>query len=154
MIFGPGDARKGGVTRVPDAILASMAERRTYIAHGEALAMLLALFHEPDVFRDSSVLWLLDNLGVLSCLCKGSSTVADFGCIVHTILLRLAGLDAMAFFDHVASADNVSDGGSRGCSILAEALGVQLIEKPLPPWPSNTVLAEPTEWLTYLGIGA
>ena len=97
---------------------------------------------------------LLDNLGVLSCLCKGSSTVAYFGCIIHTILLCVAGLNALTFFDHVASADNVSDGGFRGCSILANALGVPLSKKPLPPWPSNTVMAEPTEWLKYLGTCA
>ncbi len=70
--------------------------------------------------------------------------------IIHTILLCVAGLNALTFFDHVASADNVSDGGSGGCSILANALGVPLAEKPLPPWPTNTVMAEPTEWLKYL----
>ena len=40
--------------------------------------------------QGANILWFLDNLGVVSCLCKGSSTVADVGCIIHAFLLKSA----------------------------------------------------------------
>jgi len=150
MIFGPGALRTGGVLTVPDAVLAGFVAKRTYMAHGEALVCLLALYHERLLFKGASVLWLVDNLGVLSCFCKGSSSIADFGCLIHSILLATAGLDCLTWFDHVQSKDNVSDGGSRGCRLLAEQLGFVLKDVGMPPWPEVPLEATPKEWLSFL----
>eukprot|EP00972_Heterocapsa_arctica_P087126 12845701-Heterocapsa_arctica.AAC.1 len=73
----------GGVATMSQEIVASFAPKKTYIAHGEAFAPLFCLFHESQVLRGASVMWMMDNLGVLSCLCNGSSAVADIGCVVY-----------------------------------------------------------------------
>jgi hypothetical protein len=107
-------------------------------------------WQERELFRGASILWLVDNLGVLSCFCKGSSSIADFGCLIHSILLATAGLDCLTWFDHVQSKDNVSDGGSRGCRLLADQLGFHLKQVGMPPWPSAPLEASPAEWLSFL----
>ena len=137
---------------MPDEVLLSFVTKKTYIAHGEALVCLLALWTERALFRHCSVLWLIDNLGVLSCLCKGSSNVADFGCIIHATLLAVAGLNSLAWFDHVQSADNLSDGGSRGCSKMATALGFTLRPVPMPPWPTHPLCTTAAQWCQLLDL--
>ena len=63
-----------------------------YNAHGEAFAPLLCLPVFGHVRQGANILWFLDNLGVVSCLCNGSSAVADVGCIIHAFLLKSAAL--------------------------------------------------------------
>ena len=55
----------------------------------------------------------IDNMGVLASLCKGSSVVADFGCVVHALLLADAKLNTRSWFEHVVSKANPADGGTR-----------------------------------------
>jgi hypothetical protein len=140
----------GGMATVPDSILASMARRCTYIAHGEALAPLLALWHEHDLVDHSSLRWFIDNLGVLAALCKGSSVVADFGCVIHSVLLAVAQLHSHVWWEHVDSQANLADGGTRESFALAAKLGVTYHPRSLPPWPQNTLDAEPDAWLPFL----
>ena len=135
---------------MPDAIVHSFADRHTYIAHGEAFAPLLALYHESEALRGHSVSWFLDNLGVLSAFCTGSSTVADFGCLIHACLLRFAALQIAAWFEHVDSAANAADGGTRGSSLVAEQLGIALKPCSLPPWPRDVMQASASEWLALM----
>ena len=68
-------------------ILASMTQKQTFIAHGEAFTPFLAVYDEAEFLRGKAVLWLIDNMGVLSCFCKGSSVAADISCIIHASLL-------------------------------------------------------------------
>ena len=116
-------------------IINGFHERTQYIALGEAFAPLLALCHERELLRGSSVVLFIDNLSLLSALCKGSSTVSDFGCIAHAVHLALASIDCRCWFEHVDSKANIADGGSRlGPKCLeAKCLGISLIEVPLPP---------------------
>ena len=145
--------RVGGVCRVPDPVLRSFTDRSTYIAQGEALAPLLALVHHPEVFTAAHCLWFLDNLGVLSGLIVGRSTVADFGSLLHAFHLCSAKRGLSNWFEHVDSHANPSDGGSREgttCPIAAE-LGFTLQEVKFPSsWPANVLEVSPLQWPSLL----
>ena len=71
--------RRGGTVVLSRDIIRSFNEQTQYMALGEAFAPLLALWHERDILQGSSVLLFIDNLSLLSALCKGSSAVSDFG---------------------------------------------------------------------------
>ena len=135
---------------MPDRILSSFEPRDTYIAQGEALAPLLAMCREPELFRQASAVIFIDNMGVLASLCKGSSTVADFGCVIHALLLAAARLRTRPWFEHVDSKANPADGGTRGSTESASSLGIKLKEVDMPDWPENTVLATPATWFRWL----
>lgn len=61
-----------GISAFTMAILHSMMDKETYIAHGESFAPLLCLHWLGERLRGSNILWFLDNLGIVSCLCKGT----------------------------------------------------------------------------------
>ena len=140
---------KAGIASFTQNHLDSMSDKDTYIAHGEAFAPLLAIYHEHHILAGSSTLWFLDNLGVLSCYSKGSSVVADVGCVVHAALLSMAKHRIYSWYEHVDSKANIADGGTRNCSAITDALGIILERKCMPPWPSDTLLAEPSCWLRW-----
>ena len=144
--------RSSGIATLSDEILASFLEKHTYIAHGEALAILFAIIHEKDVLKQKSVVWYMNNFGVLSCLCKGSSAVADFGCIIHAILLCMAALKVRAWYDHVDSKANAADDGTRNSSEASDKLGITLRERSCPVWPPNTLGAKPEVWMQWLTL--
>merc|ERR1712039_21516 len=105
---------------------------------------------EQQAFRCSSAVFVTDNLGGLSALCKGASTVEDLGCLIHAILLVIAGLRMRAWFEHVDSKANCADGGSRvgnKCP-LAAGLRIPLAEVSLPHWPQQVLGASASEWLS------
>ena len=133
-------------------VLDIMEQKQTFIADGEALAPLFAIFHEDDILANRAVMWFIDNMGILACFCKGSSVVADISCIIHASLLAMASLRICSWYEHVDSKANIADGGTRKSFEVAEALGVSLVVKSLPPWPSNTVKAPPRYWLEWLNI--
>ena len=140
------DWEDGGRTVVDQSVLDSMDAKKTYISHGEAFAPLFALTHIGPKLRNRSVLWFIDNLGVLSCYCKGSSATADIACIVHASLLMMAALKIRSWYEHVDSKANLSDGGTRGQS---KAGSVVLRSLSLPQWPKHTAAAEPAVWLNW-----
>ena len=94
----------------------------------------------------------MDNLPLLSALCKGSSSVVDFGCVVHAIHLHVASLGLLAWYEHVDSQANIADGGSRvGVEDpVARRMGIRLAEVQLPPWPLDVADAPPDTWLRML----
>ena len=98
---------------VPDHVLQSFGERKQYIAQGEALAPLLALHYHGAIMEGASVIFFIDNLGVLSGLTVGSSKAADLGTVLHGATLRAARLNTAVWWEHVDSAANPSDGGGR-----------------------------------------
>ena len=104
-----GSPNTGGYCTVPQEVLGSFADRETYIAHGEALAPLFALHNEPRLCY-AVALWFIDNMGVLSSFCKGSSTVADFGCVIHVVLMIQAARKLATWWEHVDSKANTADG--------------------------------------------
>ena len=143
--------RRGGTAILTEEILSGFAQRTQYIALGEAFAPLLALWHERVLLTHASLVIFIDNLALLPALCKGSSTVALFGCIVHAIHLALASVGCRTWFEHVDSKANFADGGSRlghNCP-EAKSLGICLRQVPLPPWPKKPVAVGPEEWLSW-----
>ena len=126
-----------------------MREKHTYIAHGEALAVLFALVNKWQMLRGRSVLWFIDNMGVLSSLCKGTSSVPDLGCITHAICLINAAIGLQAWYEYVPSKSNLADGGTRSRLHEAEDLGFIFERSVLPKWPQNTVSAPPDVWLNW-----
>jgi hypothetical protein len=142
-----GSLKQGGRTNIPQSILDSMAPKQTYISHGEAFAPLFCVYHVGSLIKDRSIIWMIDNMGVLACYTKGSSVVADISCIVHAMLLSSARLRLKSWFEHVDSKANLADGGTRG---QHWALGTYLPELNVPPWPANTSKASPDTWLNWL----
>ena len=92
----------------------------------------------------------IEIMGVLASLCKCSSVIADFGCVVHALLLAAAKLNARPWFEHVDSKANPADGGTRDSFISSRQLSIQLQEVQVPQWPSSTVNATPQEWLAWI----
>ena len=138
---------------VPDSVLAGFATRETQIGNGEALAPFLCLMADGAALRGASVVWFIDSLGVLSAFCNGASSIADFDCVVHAVLLRCAHLRLSVWWEHVDSAANCSDGGSREgvtCAV-AHGLGVKLREVPMCSWPAEPLLAPTDTWLALWG---
>ena len=72
-----GDFKQRGRTVLNQRILDSMAPKQTYISHGEAFAPIFCLYHVGRMLENRSVIWLIDNMGVLAYYTKGSSVVAD-----------------------------------------------------------------------------
>jgi len=135
----------------PD-VFSSLSARETFIAQGEAFAPLLALFHESRALADSSAIWWIDNMGILSCFCKGSSVVGDVSCIIHAAVLRMASIRMRSWYEHVDSHANVADGGTRFSTTITDLLGIPMRDVSLPPWPKDTLHAPPSEWLSWFQV--
>ena len=114
------------------------------------MAPLPAMCREPSAFRSSSAVMFIDNMGVLASLCKGSSVVADFGCVVHALLLADAKLNTRSWFEHVVSKANPADGGTRDSFEFSRQLGIRLQEVQVPQWPVSTVNATVEEWSAWI----
>ena len=142
-----GSCKLGGRASLPQKILDSMLPKQTYISHGEAFAPLFCLYHAGSLIKQRSVLWFIDNMGVLACYTSGSSVVADISRIVHAMLLCSARLKLKSWFEHVDSKANLADGGTRG---QQWASGTFLQNLPIPPWPTDTCKAPPEVWLKWL----
>ena len=151
LVLGTG-YRSGGIAQLPERVLDSFDTRKTYIAHGESFAVYWAMICEKPFLHGRSILWFIDNLGVLSILCKGSAHSVDVGAVCHAGLLTAAHADMRVWWDHVLSGSNCADGGSRGCSITAAALNVNLVQRPIPEWPTNASRIAPCFWLRLLGV--
>ena len=145
------NTRIGGFTTVPQAVRGSFADRETYIAQGEAMAPIFALWNEPWL-HDAVLLWFIDNLGVVSCLCKGASSVYDFGCVIHGLHMMVAVKSLAVWWEHVDSKANISDGGTRNSFAEYQALGVSMRPAPMPPWPESVFKLPASFWLSWLGL--
>ena len=135
-----GPRRVGGVVTVPDRVLRSFGARKQYIAQGEALAPLLALYFHGESIKNTSVTFFIDNMGVLCGLTVGSSRVADLGTVLHGATLHAAKLNMLVWWEHVDSAANPSDGGV--CSFLGAwprrgGGGASPLSPPSPPPPPS-----------------
>ena len=80
---------------------------------GTQLFQRVARQRQVRVGAGGSVAFFTDNLQLLSALCNGSSSVVNFGMVVHAMLLQVAAYRLLAWCEHVDSAANIADGGSR-----------------------------------------
>ena len=108
-----GPLRFGEVCDVPSEVIASMEDRQQYIAHGEIMAPMLLYFLHGHHFSHSIILHFVDNMAALSCQVMGSSRIADLSAAAHITALCTARVQASIWWEHVESAANLADGGSR-----------------------------------------
>ena len=89
---------------------------------------MLAFKWYPDRLREKSVAAYIDNMGVLHSIINGASKSRDQGTLVHAYSLKIVQLKSQLWLEHVQSASNVTDGGSREgiTDPVAKALGVVL----------------------------
>ena len=136
--------QRAGKATVTTEMLSSFEDRATYIAHGEAMACLFSLWHMAKWFRQVS-----DNLGVLSAMCRGSSTVCDISHIVASALSMEAALRMKSWKEHVDSRANLADCGTKDVTDYVSALGISWETLSLPPWPRDLRTASSNEWLRW-----
>ena len=130
-------------------MMASFDSRLTYIAHGEAMACLFCLYHLRKQLTGASVIHFIDNLGVLSAMCSGNSTVADISRIISATLAIEAALGVKSWKEHVDSKANLADCGTKDVTDYVSALGLIWETLSVPPWPSNVQTASSHDWLAW-----
>ena len=140
--------KAGGVCDLPKRVIDSFSEKQTYIAEGEALAVFMAVA-AVDWLRNGFVVFHVDNLGVVSGMCTGTSSSVDFGGTLVAIHLACAHRCLAPWTEHVDMYANPADGWSReGISDpLASELGyaMKLVEFP-EKWPCSVSLASCEQW--------
>ena len=125
--MGP-DVRWGQVCDVPAEIVDTLDPRQQYIAQGEALAPLLLYALHGSELKESLIIHFIDSLAVSSCQVMGNSRVADLGVISHLTSWAVSSANIAVWYEHVESAANLADGGSRigQGNPVAAAAGVRL----------------------------
>ena len=144
---------EGIVLEIPTRILDSFKERKQQIHMGELLGPFCAILQWPELLRNSSAIFFMDNMRVLCNLVNGSSRELDAGTLSFAMHLRLAALNTSCWWEWVASESNCSDGGSReGITCpMAQSLGIPLVARHFPPFPNDFMKMKPKEWETYWG---
>ena len=115
---------------------------------------MLALWFHGEHVVDTDILLFVDNLGVVSTLCGGSSSNFGIGGIIHATNSSLARRKASLWIEHVQSKSNCSDGGSReegvACHMAAKC-GVALHTFEFPSrWPVDMQRLDASLWLGLL----
>ena len=96
-----------------DDVLQSFNSRIQQITPCEAIAVLVALWTCPTMFKGLDIIWFIDNQAAMASLIKGSSSHTDICLIATLVHLMLADLHCRVFFEYVETDANVSDGLSR-----------------------------------------
>ena len=147
-----GDRRIGGYAKVSGRILQSFDMKSTYIAHGEALAILFAWWHIKHLIAGRVVLHFIDNLGVLSAFCKGSSAISDISHLVGASIACEVSAMLRVWREHVDSHANLADAGTRDGLDDYKSLNIQVTELALPPWPASVKHALLQDWLALFSL--
>ena len=144
-------APEGIVLDVPIEVFESFKQRKQQIHMGELLGPFCAILQWPDLLRDSSTIFWIDNMGVLCNIVNGASRELDAGTLTFAMHLRLVNLNATCWWEWVASESNCSDGGSReGVTCpMARKLGISLVRKQFPDLPEGFTQMKPSEWENY-----
>ena len=125
---------------VPASDRCALGRGSVVINPGELLAVPVVVWSLPQVLKDSTIIWFLDNTSAETAMIKSASPTETMCRLAMVAGAALAGLGAKTWFDHVASADNPADVLSRaGFSDkqVAEAVRtrrVDVIEPKEPPW--------------------
>ena len=146
-----GAGAKGIVLTVPPAIISMFNERKQQIHMGELLAPVCSVLQWGELIKDSSVIFYIDNMGVLCNLVNGSARQIDAGTVTFALHLQLATLRSSVWWEWVESESNCSDGGSRDgitCP-LAKELGIPLREIKFPDIPTHFMRMSPLEWAKF-----
>ena len=108
-----GSARLGVVCDIPNELYPLLEERKTQIVIGEMLAVCLLFRFFPNLIQGGSNIMFIDNMGVIHSIVNGSSASIDLCAFASALQKRCAQLDSVNWWEYVASASNISDGGSR-----------------------------------------
>ena len=115
---------------------------------GELVAPFVALLFHAKKLAGARLLVFVGNLGVRSAVVSGRCAVLDMNSAVGGFHLLLARLRITAWWEHVDSKANPTDGGSRlgvACPI-AKRLGFRLEERAFPRWPADVSAFAPSDW--------
>ncbi len=134
---------------MPFEMLDSFENRATYIAQGEAMACLFCMWHMREWLHDVSVIHFIDNLGVLSAMCSGSSNVCDISHIVSATLAIEAALGMRSWKEHVDSKANLADCGTKDVADYVTALNIDWEILAVPPWPADVAQAPSSAWISW-----
>ena len=70
--------------------------------------------------------------------------MADFGCVIHAVLMVQASRKLATWWEHVDSKANIADGGTRADFSTVQRFGIHLQELPHPPWPADVAVDLPS----------
>ena len=146
-----GMAPEGFVATVPPSLIASFQERKQQIHMGELLAPVCSILQWKQAVTDASLIFYIDNMGVLCNIVNGSAKQLDAGTVTFALHLQLAALRSSAWWEWVESESNCSDGGSRvgvTCPV-AKSLGITLKEIQFPAIPNHFMRMTPLEWARF-----
>ena len=146
-----GGESKGIVLTVPPSLISVFNERKQQIHMGELLAPVCSVLHWGQLIKDASVIFYIDNMGILCNVVNGSARQLDAGTVTFALHLQLASLRSSVWWEWVESESNCSDGGSREgitCPIAKE-LGITLKEVDFPDIPAHFMRMTPLEWSKF-----
>lgn len=103
----------GGTCVVPREVIASWTPRTQQIFPGESICALVVPYLWPDVFRNTDVLWFIDNEAAVSSLVKSTSKELDVRRISQATHALLGLLSSRCWFEWIDSDSNPADGLSR-----------------------------------------
>ena len=130
-------ARAGVVVDISPEFYLVLEQRETQITIGEMLGVMMAFKHYSSVLKSQSVICYGDNMGVIHAIVNGICKARDVSAFVLALQHKIVNLKCSVWWEYVASASNLADGGSRdgiSCT-MAESLGIPLkfVECHLPP---------------------
>ena len=115
---------------------------------GELLAVCLIPRYFSDAISELSNISFIDNMGVIHSIVNGNARIADLCAFTHALHRKLAKLKADFWWEYVASASNISDGGSREgvtCPIARQA-GIELCQQEFVMPPFGFPFAKLEDW--------
>ena len=132
----------------PTAFYSLVHERKTHITMGELLAVCLIPKFFSSFIANASNVSFIDNMGVIHSIVNGNARVDDLCAFTHALHRKLTMLKADFWWEYVASASNISDGGSRvgtECKMAKEVgIHLSLVQFPFPP--QNFPHCTPHQW--------
>ena len=90
-------------------------------------------------------------MGVIHSVVNGISKAPDVSAFIRTLQFRIVELNTTVWWEYVASASNLADGGSRdgiSCQMAAQ-LGIPLSFVPCPSPPSSFPACLPVDWAQW-----
>ena len=141
-------SKAGIVCLAPPWLFPLLCKRKIQFVVGEIVAAYFAFLLFPAVLAESSVVGFVDNMGVIHTVVNGASTAVDLGSISTALHRRTVQLKCKVWWEYVASASNISDGGSRtgvACEV-SRAAGISLREVDFPRLPLLFPLVHPRLW--------
>ena len=144
-------ARAGVVADVSPEFYHFLEQRETQITVGEMLGVMLAFKHYASVLQSKSVICYGDNMGVIHAIVNGVCKARDVSAFVLALQHKIVSLKCSVWWEYVASASNLADGGSRdgiSCA-MAKSLGIPLrnVDCPLPP--KGFPVLSPEDWIAW-----